>query len=79
MASASMDGTIRIWDLNNYSVRHILNHDGAVIRLKWHKNSPILTTCSNDKTVRMWDARTGNCLKVWKGHRKSILDFAMTP
>jgi len=79
MASASMDGTIRIWDLNNYSVRHVLNHDDAVIRLKWHKNSPILTSCSNDKTVRMWDARSGACLKVWKGHRKSILDFAMTP
>lgn len=78
MASASLDGTVRVWDLNNYRIRHVLNHDGPVIKLKFHKNSPLFTTCSFDKTIRMWDARTGECKKVWKGHKKGILDFAMT-
>ena len=37
--------------------------------------SPIFTTCSVDRTVRQWDARTGRCLRVWKGHQDVVLDL----
>ncbi|MBI4307043.1 MAG: hypothetical protein HY678_12055 [Chloroflexi bacterium] len=29
-------------------------------------------TGANDKTVRLWDAEAGHCLRVLKGHTESV-------
>ena len=34
---------------------------------------------SGDKTVRVWDLESGECIKVLKGHTDSVFDVALTP
>jgi len=34
---------------------------------------------SVDGIVRLWDARTSQCVREQQGHTKAILDFALSP
>ena len=34
---------------------------------------------SADGVVRLWDARTSQCVRERRGHTKAILDFALSP
>ena len=34
---------------------------------------------STDGVVRLWDARTSQCVRERRGHTKAILDFALSP
>ncbi|KAJ2815695.1 60S ribosomal subunit assembly or modification protein, partial [Coemansia erecta] len=77
-ATGSVDGSLSIWDVNTMRLRTTLKHDDSVNRLRWHKDSPLLTTASMDCSVRTWDSRTGDCVRVWKGHQEGIMDFALT-
>lgn len=36
-------------------------------------------TGSNDKTIRIWDPSTGECLKVLKGHKDLVRTLAYDP
>merc|ERR1712232_159209 len=42
------------------------NTDTVIItRMKWHKTLPIIFTCTNVGNVYVWDARSGNLLKMY--------------
>ncbi|KAJ1848985.1 60S ribosomal subunit assembly or modification protein [Coemansia sp. RSA 2708] len=77
-ATGSVDGSLSIWDVNTQRLRTTLKHDDSVNRLKWHQDSPLLTSVSMDCTVRTWDSRTGECVRVWKGHQEGIMDLALS-
>jgi WD40 repeat protein len=64
-----MDGNLKIWDLGNYSCRHICQHDGGIVRLRWHDWLPLVYTACTDGVVRLWDARSGHCLYELTGHQ----------
>ncbi|KAL2911525.1 60S ribosomal subunit assembly or modification protein [Polyrhizophydium stewartii] len=76
-ATGSVDGKINIWDITSMRLRQSVQHEDAVIKLQWHQNAPLLTSCSSDMTVRSWDGRSGECLKIWRGHQSPILDFSV--
>lgn len=67
--SGGMDGNLKIWDLGNYSCRHICQHDGGIVRLEWHDWLPLVYTACTDGVVRLWDARSGQCLSELSGHQ----------
>ncbi|KAJ2856271.1 60S ribosomal subunit assembly or modification protein [Coemansia erecta] len=77
-ASGSVDGSLSIWDINTMRLRTTLSHDDSVTGLLWHDESPLLTSVSMDCTVRTWDARTGDCVRVSRGHQEGIMDFALS-
>lgn len=68
LASGSMDFSIIIWDLNNYSVRHILRHLDGITELLWLNNSCKLLSGSVDNTICLWDTRSGEKIKDIEGH-----------
>ena len=37
--------------------------------------------CGNDSLIfpKVWDARTGQCIHTFLGHRNIVLDFAISP
>ncbi|SAM04289.1 hypothetical protein [Absidia glauca] len=74
-ATGSVDGTISIWDVQTQRLRSTLSHEDAIIKVKFVHNSPLLVSCSADRNVKMWDARTGVCVKSWQGHRDAVLDI----
>ncbi|KAG2179322.1 hypothetical protein INT44_006167 [Umbelopsis vinacea] len=77
-ATGSVDGKVSVWDIQTHRVRHTLKHDDAVIKVQFASNSVNLVTCSADRTVRLWDTRSGECLKKWMGHQDAVLDFAIS-
>ncbi|KAG2189445.1 hypothetical protein INT44_004587, partial [Umbelopsis vinacea] len=43
-------------------------HGNAVIDVKWSKDDEHLLTASGDRTARLWDAETHECISVMAGH-----------
>ena len=72
-ASCGMDGKLCIWDLGTFGLRHTCIHQAGVIELKWLKESPMILTCAISRDLRLWDARSGECLQTMTGHHEAVL------
>ena len=58
LASASSDGTVRLWDLTaaDPAARpRLLKHDGPVSQVAFASHGNSLASASSDGTVRLWD------------------------
>jgi serine/threonine protein kinase len=76
-ATASWDGTVRIWDLHTGTVQIIVVHadEGAkdgVQAIALAADSQRLLTGSTDGKLRWWDAATGKHLCTLEGHTKAV-------
>ncbi|CCK72068.1 Rsa4p KNAG_0I02840 [Huiozyma naganishii CBS 8797] len=71
LASASKDGTIKIWDTARRVCLYTLSgHSNSVACVKWGGEG-LLYSGSHDKTVRVWDmnsATVGKCISILKNH-----------
>lgn len=47
--------------------------------MQWHPNCNYIATGSSDKTVRLWDVASGECVRIFVGHRSMILCLALSP
>jgi WD40 repeat protein len=69
LASASHDGTVRIWEVQTgREVRSLRGHTGGVNGVCFSPDGQRLASAGQDKTVRLWDANTGQELCLCKGH-----------
>ncbi|KAL2916767.1 hypothetical protein HK105_203546 [Polyrhizophydium stewartii] len=69
LASGSMDHTAKLWDIHTQTFR---GHADSVNHVGWQPFTNTLFTCSGDKTVSFWDARTGLCAQTFFGHTNTI-------
>jgi WD40 repeat protein len=64
--------------------------DGAVLHLSWGHSSPVLACAfspegarvlsgSADRTLKLWDAASGQCLATLVGHTRPVLACAFSP
>jgi WD40 repeat protein/predicted amidohydrolase len=73
LASASEDGTVRVWDMETGREQAVLcGHDRGVNAVVWDAEGRRLASASNDGTVRVWNAETGRELAVLRGHRVGV-------
>ena len=75
VASASICGTVIIYDYDSQRIRQEIKHNGGVIRMVWHPNNFVLITGCLDGCVYVWDARTGRNLYKLSGHTDLLLDM----
>ncbi|TPX49755.1 hypothetical protein SeLEV6574_g01291 [Synchytrium endobioticum] len=61
----------RNWTEGNYIVRELVGHNEAIYCLQFDESKII--SGSRDDTIKMWDMKTGECIKTLHGHGASVL------
>lgn len=57
-------------------VHALRGHKGWIGRIAWSPDGKILASPSEDKTIRLWDSRTGECLRTLDEHSGSVYSVA---
>jgi WD40 repeat protein len=79
VASASWDGTIKIWDVGTIKALTLRGHKGRVEDVTFSPDGERLASAGWDKTVKVWEVATG---KIWynlAGHRDQVTAVAFSP
>jgi glucose/arabinose dehydrogenase len=80
LASASDDGTIRLWDTAGGKGPRVLEgHQDAVNSVAWSPDGNTLASASDDETIRLWDATSGELIRSLRGNGGSAKAAAWSP
>ena len=80
LATASDDGTARIWDPASGQERAVLTgHKRAVNAVAIAPDGNWLATGSRDRTARIWDPASGQERAVLTGHKRAVNAVAVAP
>jgi WD40 repeat protein/class 3 adenylate cyclase len=82
LATASQDGTVKIWDLSPQANREWLTLPGIAGEWRGLAYSPdgtLLATSGRNNTAIVWDAATGEELVTLTGHSDRVLSIAFSP
>lgn len=81
IASGGRDKTIRVWDVWNASCLLVLKgHENWVKGVLFHPSGKHLISCSDDKSVRVWDLTSGSsCKKLLDAHSHFVLCIGLNP
>jgi hypothetical protein len=80
LASASLDNTLRLWDVANGNELLILRgHEAEVISVTFSLDGSRLASASADNTLRLWDVATGKELLTLRGHEGTVWGVAFSP
>jgi hypothetical protein len=57
-------------------VRTLRGHKGWVDRIAWSPDGKFLASASEDRTIRLWEAETGNLVDIFEGHEDWVYAVA---
>jgi WD40 repeat protein len=78
VATASRDGTAKLWELATGKLRATLKHDAKVHTLAFSADSRTLATGSEDFTARLWNVETGDLLATLP-QKGTVWSLAFSP
>jgi WD40 repeat protein len=78
LASASWDGTVRLWEVETEGIRELTGHRAAVRCLAFSPDGKLLASGSRDRTVRLWEVESGEELDILKVHKNDITGLAFS-
>jgi WD40 repeat protein len=78
LATASYDGTAKLWDLQGNCLVTFTGHHQRVNSVSFSPTGNALATASSDKTARLWDLQ-GNCLVTFTGHHQWVNSVSFSP
>ena len=80
LATASRDGTARIWDTATGQARATLTgHQGTVNAVAFSSDGTLLATASRDGTARIWDTAARRTRATLTGHQGTVNAVAFSP
>ncbi len=80
IATASLDKTARVWDVQTGELLQTLQgHTEGIRSMILSPNKRKLATASKDKTARVWDVQTGELLQTLQGHTDIVFNMAFGP
>ena len=79
IASASRDGTVRIWDVETGTPGEVLiGHKSEVHAVGWHPDGERLASADSKGDLRVWRS-DGRTLASWHGHSVGVVDLDWSP
>ncbi len=80
VATASADGTARVWDATSGKLVHTLaGHSDWVHSVSFSPDGTRLATASGDGKARLWDAASGQLRLTLSGHSDVVFGVAFSP
>jgi WD40 repeat protein len=80
VASASDDGTVRLWiSATGVVPRTLHGHTDPVNAVAFSPDGKTVASASNDGTIRLWDLATGVKPRTLQGHTRSVTAVAISP
>lgn len=85
------DNFIRIWQIddlnsslnknNHNQIPNIIlkGHDDNIWSIAFNPDGTKIVSGSSDRTVKIWNPQTGQCLKTLSGHNRPVLSVAFSP
>jgi WD40 repeat protein len=78
IATASNDGTAKLWDLQGNCLATFTGHQKSVTSVSFSPKGNAIATASSNKKAKLWDLQ-GNCLVTFTGHQKSVTSVSFSP
>jgi WD40 repeat protein len=79
LATASWDGTARVWEIKSGKLLHTFRHSDRVACVAFHPNGRQLASGSCDNTAKVWDLETGREVDTLRGHIGYVMALAYSP
>jgi len=79
LASASLDRTIRIWDLRQARAIRVLRNEGGVVGVAFSPDGGRIASGGQDRRVRIWEVDRPGAPIVLEGHGAAVSDVAFSP
>jgi WD40 repeat protein len=79
IASASIDQTVRLWDVaTGRAIATLKGHNNFIESLEFSPDGKRLLSSSLDNTARLWDAGSGELISVLRGHDGAVRAIAFS-
>ena len=87
LITGSQDKTIKRWEISPQAdkapraayTRKAHDKDINAIATSYSQSSPLFASASQDRTVKIWDADSGETIGVLRGHKRGVWSVAFAP
>jgi WD40 repeat protein len=80
LASASLDRTVRVWDVGRRKCQaELRGHTDGIFAAAFHPDGKRLATGGLDRAVWLWDLETGEEVARFAGHASYVWSLAFSP
>jgi WD40 repeat protein len=78
LATASRDGTAKLWDAASGKLTATLRHDRKIMRLAFSRDGLTIASGSEDRTARLWEVTTGRLIATLE-HSGTVWSIDFSP
>lgn len=79
LLTAAVDNTARIWDVATGGEVHRLERTGRSAAIAMSSDAIWIATGSDDKSAKLWDAKSGQLVRKFSGHAVEVTALAFSP
>lgn len=79
LATASTDGTVKIWDLGNgHEILSYSGHKEKVRAMAWSNDGTFIASAGNEKAIRIWDPTNGKDKQIINAIGENVTSVALS-